>query len=216
MAKSAVNEADAVTCTNSVHCYAYERLTKAVVENDVRIKTTNMSIGGICTKTASVEQWVTMPNGDWVEMGQKVGGFIGDPCATTVKGFHASAVAGIYDDVNDGSVTVGTSYDYYLWDVFLDMDWYFYKNGVPQGSAVTTNYVAAQRATVGSETSTNTLTIPSTDISNIKWWTSDTTSAFWTSASSTKEDAPPLWWKNCTPNYQHIRVGSGTEPTGTC
>lgn len=209
--------ADAVTCSTASgsHCYAIEKKTTSTYGNQAQTTVTQLTLpSNYCSNGdfSDIEEWVNFANGGWVEMGYTIGKIQGS-CTTSPVTFHAWYVSGVYQEYNDGSISVGSQPLYTVDDAAADGTWFFLKNGVSV-NYITSPYIQGADNWVGAETTTNSAGIPSTDINYIAYDSGPGTFNYWTSASSTRIDNPPLWLIQCSPNYKHIKVGSGT--TGVC
>lgn len=204
-------QAYATHCADATHCYALEHNAITNYGNSFTTIITDMSMTTPCSYVLTVEQWIYLPNGDWMEQGFTIGGFIDQACVNNSEvSFHATRISGTYHDYNDGSVTVGQTKWYELSDENKDKVW----NVKIDGSSITTitiPYTSGIGQDVGTETSHHSPTLPKTHVYDVAMLKT-TGWAYWATGDFQQES--PMWIINCTPNYKHVHVGSGT--TGNC
>jgi hypothetical protein len=208
--------ADAATCTPANHCYAQEEISSVTnYGNKYRTIISDLTLSDYCNNFITVEQWVGLPNGDWLEMGTMVGkNPVSGTCHTTEKTFSAKRVSGVYSETTHSSVTIGNTYIYELSDTNKDKTWRVLRGGTELGT-MTSPYANGIGVTVGAETTVDS-GLPKTHIWDIAWYKSTNVWEFWDIADFFGEipSNNPLWIINCTPNYTHVHVGSGT--VGDC
>jgi hypothetical protein len=206
----AAQSAYATHCADSTHCYGIEYNSVTNYGNSFTTIITDMSMTSTCSYVLTVEQWIDLPNGDWMEQGFTIGGFIDQPCATSEVNFHAKRISGVYHDYNDGAILVGQTKTYELSDENKDKRWDVKING-----ATATNFVIPYTSgigqQVGTETSHHSPTLPKTHVWDVAMLKT-TGWAYWATGTLTQES--PMWIINCTPNYKHVHVGSGA--VGNC
>lgn len=209
-------KAYAATCTPSNHCYAIEReegLTN--YGNKFTTIISDLTLPNYCNNFITVEQWIAFPNGDWVEMGTMVGyNPTSQTCHSSEKTFSAKSISGSYSESTHSGVTVGNQYTYELSDTNKDKTWLVERSGT-QLATITVTHSNAVGMDVGAETTVDS-GLPKTHLWDISWYKSTGVWEFWGAADFFGEvpSTSPLWILNCSPNYQHIHVGSGT--VGDC
>lgn len=213
-----IQKAEAVKCTDP-HCYALERYTTTSTSgNKYNTIVSNLSVPNYCTNIAVVTHWLVFSNLDWIESGFTVGPLQGQ-CVTTEKAYYAFAVGGgsFYQEFNVGSVAIGSNQFFEISDTDKDKFWDVWWN---------TNNVAhiqmtasfTTRTDVGEESNVNnpgSSTIPKTHIFNVQRFVGTPGSwQAWNSGSLWQDSGQEYWIVNCTPNYTHVHVGTGT--VGDC
>lgn len=159
---------------------------------------------------------MAFPNGDYIEMGTMVGrNPVQKIDVTNESVYYATTLSGApYNEVTGSTVSVGSTQTYEISDVNKDRTYLFKRNGGQIGSVtvISTNAVEIE---VGTETTVDS-GLPKTHMYNISWLKSNGVWEYWGLADWIGEDPSnsPLWILNCSPNYQHIHVGSGA--TGNC
>lgn len=211
-----VNNSDqnayATHCEDLTHCHGIEQNFTTNWGNSFTTIVTDMAMTQTCSYVLTVEQWVVLPNGDWMENGFTIGGFVdpSQPCADTESNFQAKRISGTYNDYNDGTVAIGSTITYELSDTNKDKRWDVKVDGASVSNFVIP-YSSGIGQQVGTETSHHSPTLPKTHVYdvamyNINGW------EYWGTGEFAQES--PMWIINCTPNYQHVHVGSGT--VGNC
>jgi len=195
------------------HCYAIERKTQVTYGNQFTTIISNLSVD--CTTSnpnfATIEQWSSLPNGDWVEIGFADGYSVAtNNCSTSEYTFTASRISGNYAETKHGSPSLGSTHVYEFSDTDKNKTWKAWDN-TSNVKTITTPYANSIGADVGSELTQNKVNaVPKTHLYNILWYVG-TSWANWNSADSGYPTAhAPYWILNCTPNYQHIHIGTSS------
>ncbi len=204
-------KAYATPCADLTHCYAEETNNLTTYGNSFTTIVSDLTLSNYCNYFITVEQWIGLPNGDWLENGFTTGTFNGS-CVTNEMSFHAKQISGAYSETNDGAVSVGSTKWYELSDSNKDKVWDVKIDG-SNVATMTIPYTSGINQNVGSETTDDSAGVPKTHLYDIAWLKSTLVWEYW-GAANTFGAENPLWILNCTPNYRHIHVGSGT--VGNC
>jgi hypothetical protein len=195
----------AVDCSYP-HCYAQESNEVTNWGNEFNTIVNSMTLSDYCNDLADIEQWVSLPNGDWLEIGYTDGTFNGQCLDSNHEiTFHGGQINGVYNQYDDGSVTAGSQEFYNLNDADKDKIWDVNWNGNVIAH-ISVPYSSAIGQKVGEETSDSNAGIPQTHLWDISMLTSSGWQ-YWLGGNF-YQDNPPLWIINCTPAYQHVHVGS--------
>lgn len=213
--------ADASHCSTGSgnHCYSIERKTQTNYGNKMTVKVTNLSITGSCPATpnfATITNWVSLPNGDWLEIGYADGYTAYDGNCYNEYTYTAHRIGGNYQETKHSSVSVAATYVFEFSDTNKDGTWEARRDSTFLKS-ISIPYSNGLGADVGSElTQNNANAVPNTHITNIAMYPS-TSWSYWTSADSGYPSAhnPPYWFSNCVPNYKHVHIGT-TGYTQNC
>lgn len=216
-----LQDVEAVKCSDP-HCYAVERYTTTSTSgNKYNTIVSNLSVPNYCTHFALVTHWVIFSNLDWIESGFVVGTLQGQ-CETTEKAYYAFAVGGgtNYQEFNIGSVSIGSNQFFEISDTDKDTFWDVWHNTnnaahIQMTASSTTRTDVGEEATVNNPGSS---TIPKTHIFNVQRFVGSPGSwQSWNSGTLSQDSSYGYWIVNCTPNYAHVHVGTGTvgDCTGT-
>lgn len=184
-------QAMALNCANGAdHCWAEEYNQVTNYGNSFTTIITNLVASNCNDYFATVEQWIRLPNGDWLESGFTTGTFNGS-CISNEISFHGGQV-GSYFEVNDGTATIGSTKTYEVSDTNKDKTWLYKINSSTVGTKTVT-YTSGTGQQVGAETTDDLVTIPKTHIWDIQMYKT-TGWSFWTTGDFIQE-APPLGYQ---------------------
>ncbi len=213
--------AEAVKCTDP-HCYAFERYTTTSTSgNKYNTIVSNLSVPNYCVNIAVVTHWLVFSNLDWIESGFTVGPLQG-VCQSTEKAYYAFATGGgsFYQEFNIGSVAIGSNQYFEISDTDKDKFWDVWWN-TSNVAHIQMTASFTTRTDVGEESDVNnpgSSTIPKTHMFNVQRFVGTPGSwQAWNSGTLGQDSTQGYWIVNCTPNYNHVHVGTGTvgDCTGT-